>query len=90
MVACNCLTLQFETRISALEDNLRAALVENEKLKKENIAFAENFKRVATSTGDTIEMQQNLTKANGIIEELKQKITYLESLVSYVLRFFLL
>ena len=90
MGACNCLTLQFETKISALEDNLRAALAENEKLKKEKIAFAENFKRVATSTGDTIEMQQNLTKANGIIEELKQKITYLESLVSYVLRFFLL
>ena len=48
-------------------------------MKKENIAFAENFKRVATSTGDAIEMQQNLIKANGIIEELKQKITYLES-----------
>lgn len=41
----------------------------------------ENFKRVATTTGDIIEMQKNITKANGTIEELRQKIVILEQQV---------
>eukprot|EP00731_Ephydatia_muelleri_P005066 Em0002g1242a len=66
-----------DSRIKILEVELRTALDENERLKMENQSLTENFKRVAASTGDAIEMQKNITKASITIEELKQTVASL-------------
>lgn len=82
--------IQFEhsscdSRIKILEVELRTALDENERLKMENQSLTENFKRVAASTGDAIEMQKNITKASITIEELKQTVASLAEQVQQAL-----
>lgn len=70
-------------RIKTLEEELKSAQDENDRLKKENTSLANNFKRVAASAGDMIEMQKVITKANATIEGLKQRVFDLEEQVQH-------
>lgn len=79
-----------DDRIKTLEVELRTALDENERLRMENNSLAENFKRVAASTEDAIEMQKNITKASSTIEELKQTVASLADQVWRYIKCYLL